>query len=172
MIGIVAFCTVVAIFVLVFLCTDTTRPISRDIFYNVLKFIGIFAAFLAPFSFMMVLLLPPKLNWIGYSVMCFMFGLLVTCFYLGDQRRDKISPTFDTTLTFLIPLLLSLAAFSPKSISPKLYPLIPLALSMETAYHFISCFMFIYVQTRKPSDDTNQEEMNHIYHYRCNYLLV
>ncbi|KAK1406812.1 hypothetical protein QVD17_38420 [Tagetes erecta] len=117
--------------------------------YAILKFIGSFSAFLAPFSLLMVIVLPPKLNWIGYLLAYVMFGILVTCFYLDDHQPDK--PSAFNNFVFTYGFFLSLHSFfmpSPE-INWIMYPWMYVLLWIEVVYHFVASLMFIYKKTRK-----------------------
>ncbi|KAK1407040.1 hypothetical protein QVD17_38650 [Tagetes erecta] len=160
-----AFCTVLAVGVITFCFCDISIPMN-NIFYNTLKFIGCFAAFLAPFSLLMLLLLPPKLNWIGYCVVCFMFGMLVTCFYLDNKRQDKISPAFDLTLTFFVPILLMLATFSPQSICPKLLNpeptqvVVPLSVTSKSYALVVAADGMVFRMNAQANSEVNMDPIN------------
>lgn len=159
-IGIVSLSAIAVIAVVLYVFVS--RPM-RDMCYIVLKFIGSFSAFLGPFSLLMVIVLPPELNWIGYLVACVMFGILVTCFYLDDQQHDnKSSIINDLALISVFFLTWSSIVFLRPSLNWIMYPVIYVSLWMENAYHLITYLMFIYEKARKheahqliPQDENN-----------------
>ncbi|KAD4386241.1 hypothetical protein E3N88_26410 [Mikania micrantha] len=120
-----------------------------DGFGTFLKFIGGFSAFLGPFSLLMVMVLPPKLNWIGVLVACVMFGVIATCFfYLDDQQERRPSACSNFTLMFLFFFIFPFLSMLYTETSWIMYPLERVHLWMENAYHVIAYLMFIYEKTR------------------------
>ncbi|KAK1407617.1 hypothetical protein QVD17_39237 [Tagetes erecta] len=115
--------------------------------YNLLKLSGSFAASLAPFSFLMVIFIPPKLNWIGYLLVCVMFEITVVCFQLYDLQQDNKPSTCNDVALASIPLLAFLIIFFPKSCS--IY-MTYVTLGLETAYHCITYSTFFYKKVRNP----------------------
>lgn len=126
---------------------------TRVITYAIFKFIGTFSAFLAPFSLLMIIVLPPELNWIGYLVVFMMFGISVTCFYLDDHQpdeSDKLSSFFHKFVIahgFLV-CWINIAILS-RDFNWIMNPWVYAILWIEVTYHFVSSLIFIYKKTRK-----------------------
>ncbi|KAD4386243.1 hypothetical protein E3N88_26412 [Mikania micrantha] len=141
-----ASCVMAIIFVLILV--NHSLPMDHG-FGTFLRFIGGFSAFLGPFSLLMVMVLPPKLNWIGVLFACVMFGIIATCFfYLDDQQERRPSACNNFTLMFLLVFIFPFFSMLYTETSWIMYPLVRIHLWMENAYHLIAYLMFIYEKTR------------------------
>ncbi|KAK1406804.1 hypothetical protein QVD17_38412 [Tagetes erecta] len=101
----------------VLFCTSIyARPSTRNEYYTGLKFIGGFSAYAATFSLIMVLVLSPEHNWVGYLLVCLMFAVIALCFCCGNHQEDKkrqFTPPFNYLGLVLVPLSLLLVLFLP-----------------------------------------------------------
>lgn len=73
--SVVAFSTSALFFRLLFYTTTTIPP---PVYYMVVTSVILFLAILAPLSLVLVLFIPQRLIWIGYSVVCVLFLSVVT----------------------------------------------------------------------------------------------
>lgn len=146
---------------------------SHDInheFLKYIKYIGTFSAYLGPFSLLMVIVLPPKLNWIGYLVVCVMFGILVTCFHLDDGLDIRLFTFNDITIGLVMLVICSsLVALTIPSLDWIMPTVICVSLSIESAYHLITYLMFIYEKTSQRIQYNNDPQRDH-YSYLMTWI--
>ncbi|KAJ0824302.1 hypothetical protein HanRHA438_Chr17g0790991 [Helianthus annuus] len=151
--GIVAFWTLEFIATSMGFCLNELMP---DGSYTILKFIGSFSAFLAIFSLTMELVLPAKLTWVGYLLVCVIFGIIVTCLCYEDHEQEKMSSllTFNSLVLVLVTILVFAALVIPPKLNRVAYTVIYVSLGMEIAYHFITCFKFVIDKAIRHSRNT------------------
>ncbi|KAI7732782.1 hypothetical protein M8C21_028719 [Ambrosia artemisiifolia] len=127
-------------------CTNTySHPSTRDSSYTILKFIGSFAMFLAPFSLVMVLVLPQKHDRVVYLVVSLILGVIFASFFSDDyqDRKRSAMPTFNYLGLVLVPVSLVLVLFVPFSLNWIVYAMIYSSIAIENVYNIIA-----YVKSR------------------------
>ncbi|KAI3686617.1 hypothetical protein L1987_80297 [Smallanthus sonchifolius] len=169
--SLVSSCVVAIVFTVLLL--EHSPRIGEDGYYTMWKFIGSFSAFLAPFSLLMVILLPPGFNWIGYLLACVIFGIVAKCFSFNDLQGHRPSIFDDLAQGFIFLLAFPSFFFPNTSVNWIMYPLIYVCLWMENAYHFTTCLMLIYKNTRNPEayQLTQQDENNTHPQLHLSYLM-
>ncbi|KAK1406810.1 hypothetical protein QVD17_38418 [Tagetes erecta] len=148
------------------------HPSMKDNYYTILTCIGSFSAFVAPFSLVMVLVLPLERNWIGYLLMCLFFGIIVACFHFDDLQQDKRSPvpTFNYSGLVLVPLSLLFVLFVPQNLNWIVYSVIYLSLGLENVYIFINYFKYINEEKHKVRKSQKLQQV--IQQYKNNQDLL
>ncbi|KAI7740234.1 hypothetical protein M8C21_031165 [Ambrosia artemisiifolia] len=150
---------IVAFYALIFIATSLSlclKELMPDGSYTLSKFIGSFSAFLAVFSLTMELVLPSKLTWVGYLLVCVIFGIMVTCFWFDDHQQETASPllSFNSLVLVLVLIVTFAACCIPTNLNRIAYIVIYVSLGMEIAYHCITCIMFIIDKAIRHSQNT------------------
>ncbi|KAI3772912.1 hypothetical protein L6452_04107 [Arctium lappa] len=78
--GVVAYIIAIPIaMILIYINTDLENSVKECLHYKILINVFWLSAILAPFSFVMVLFIPHRYNWIGYFSICVLFLVIIAC---------------------------------------------------------------------------------------------